>query len=262
MPHFLFDQSKIAYSDEGEGPVVLLIPGLGGQLSFWSGVSWGLRPDFRVLSLDHPGSGGSESLTGALSLDRLAELACALLDHLQIERCHVIGQSMGGAIAQLMALSQPARIDRLVLSSTWAGSDACLRRGFELRLRILRDLGLEAYAKAQVLATMDAARIASHPDEADLWEQKTIANSDPAALDARIRAILAFDNRQSVSEIRHPTLVFGAEDDQVVPVHMVRDLATLLPSANCVIASHGGHFMPLTAPDLYLDRILPFLHKE
>lgn len=262
MPSFTFETSKITYSDTGSGPALLLIPGLGGQLSFWAGVTKQLAPQFRVIACDHPGSGGSDPLAGELTIERLAQIAFALLDHLGIEQTHVIGQSMGGAIAQVMVREQPGRITRLVLSSTWHSPDDSLIRGFSLRRQILERMGLEAYAQAQILSTMSAAQIASDPEKARAWEQKTITNSDPASLLRRIVAILHFDNGGDVARISCPTLVFGTGDDQVVPVHMAQALAGAVPGAERAIIATGGHFMPMTDPAGYLSHILPFLRGQ
>ena len=238
----------------------MLIPGLGGQSAFWSGVTQALTPQFRVISFDHPGSGGSARIDGQLSLDTFGDLAFALLDHLGVEQAHVIGQSMGGAIAQIMALRHPARIRKLVLSSTWAVPDSAFERGFGLRRKILAELGLEAYANAQVFAVMTASQIAENPEQATAWEEKTIKTSDPSALLARIDALMAFDNAKGASQITRQTLVIGAEDDQVIPAHMTQKLAQLIPDARLRILPQGGHFLPMTDPESYLSQVTPFLN--
>ncbi|WP_166415498.1 aspartate dehydrogenase [Cochlodiniinecator piscidefendens] len=262
MPHFEFNHISVAYSDTGTGSALLLIPGLGGQLAFWAGITEVLKRDFRVISFDYPGSGGSADFTGHISLDDFADMAFALLDHLAIDQVQVIGQSMGGTIAQIMTLSCPKRVSKLILSSTWVASDAAFERGFNLRHQILTELGLEAYAKAQVLAVMNAEQIAKDPQRATQWEQKTINTSTPDALSVRIEALMGFDNVDRVSQIKQPTLVIGTEDDQVVPIHMSKRLAHLVPNAELKILPDGGHFLPMTAPGTYLELVLPFLREE
>ncbi|WP_299842514.1 aspartate dehydrogenase [uncultured Roseovarius sp.] len=259
MPHFNSKHGPIAFTDSKAGPPLFLIPGLGGQSAFWAGAAAILHQHFRVISFDYPGSGGSAGVNGRLALEDIADLAFALLDHLDVDQADVIGQSMGGAVAQIMALRCPARIGKLVLSSTWVAPDKAFERGFALRRQILAELGLAAYAKAQVLAVMSAAQIADNPEQASAWEQMTLEKSDTAVLLTRIDALLAFDNAGYAPQITQPTLVFATQDDQVVPVHMSKRLARLIPDARLQIKPAGGHFLPMTNPKTYLEQVLPFL---
>jgi aspartate dehydrogenase len=262
MLKFDFHGGQIAYSDTESGEPLLLIPGRGGQLSFWSAVTEILKQDFRVISFDHPGSGNSSPLKQSVSIETLAELAFSLLDHLNIASCRVIGQSMGGAVAQQMALSCSERVTRLVLSSTWASPDAGFLRSFRLRRQILDEMGLSAYAQSQVLSVLNPEQIAADPAAAEAWERKTLESSNRQALLERMDALMAFDSSGEVAEIRQPVMVVGAEDDLVVPKHMSQYLADQLPGADCRFLRAGGHFLPLTRPEEYVDQVQPFLLGE
>ncbi|MES0880064.1 aspartate dehydrogenase [Roseibium sp. SCP14] len=262
MLKFDFQGGEIAFSDTEIGEPLLLIPGLGGQFGFWSAVAESLRQDFRVISFDHPGSGNSFPLEQPVTVEILAELAFSLLDHLNIKTCRVIGQSLGGAVAQKMALSHPERITRLVLSSTWASPDAGFLKSFRLRRQILEEMGLAAYAKAQVLSVLNPEQIAADPAAAEDWERKTVATSNRQALLERMDALMAFDCSDEIADIKQPVMVVGAEDDLVVPKHMSRQLADLIPGAVCRFLPAGGHFLPLTRPGDYVNQVLSFLRGE
>lgn len=255
MPTLKFHDEDIQYQDQGQGPVVVLIPGLGGRLAFWQGIVPALSQSFRVLALDHP-----MTVIGPNAIQDMADVVLALLDHLDIPCCSVIGQSMGGPVAQRIALGHPSRIDRIVFGSTWAGPDDYFRRAFGLRLEILEKLGVEGYAKAQILSTFSPEDIAKNPERAAAWEERAIATSDPAVLAHRMRAILAHDATQQIKEITQPCLVIAVEGDQVVPPHMSRVLAQSLPNAELKELTGGGHFKAMLDPDGYLAALKPFLN--
>lgn len=260
MPVFAFRDRRVSYSDEGDGPPLLLIPGLGGRQSFWSALTPRLTPDFRVLSFDHPGCGESDAPDSDLSVADLADLAVALLDRLEVESARVVGHSMGGAIAQVLALDHPARVSSLVLSSTWARRDAYFERFFAQRRELLTSLGKEAYARAQTLAVLPPAYIAENPEESARFEQAAIAGAapDPIVL-ARIAALLAFDRSAELARIDVPTLVFSCRDDLVVPPHMSRVLALRIPGAVLGEIPSGGHFAPLIAAEAYHEALREML---
>lgn len=257
MTGFQFDGETIEYLDEGHGPALLLIPGLGGQFAFWNGLVPALAQEFRVLSFNHP-----KKVHGPDALQDLVFLSLALLDHLSITVCSLVGQSMGGAAAQLLAISAPERIDRIVFSAAWSDPDAYLQRAFGLRLDILEKMGIAAYAKAQILSTFDPDEIARNPQLALEWEHRSVRTSDPEVLSHRIRAILDHDTVEKLSQIHHPSLVIAIDGDQVIPPHLSNRLARNLPEAQFLELSGGGHFKALLDPQGYLQAILPFLRTK
>ncbi|WP_165759880.1 alpha/beta fold hydrolase [Falsiruegeria litorea] len=255
MPTINFHGEDIEYQDHGQGPVFVLIPGLGGRLAFWQGVVPALSQSFRVIALDHP-----MTVIGPDAIQDMADLVLVLLDHLGIAQCSVVGQSMGGPVAQRIALGHPHRVKRIVFSSTWAGPDDYFRRSFGLRAEILENQGVEGYAKAQILSTFSPEDIANNPERAATWEKRTIETSDPTVLAHRMRAILAHDATDRIQEITHPCLVIAVNGDQVVPPHMSRNLARNLPNAQLKELTGGGHFKAMLDPDGYVAALKPFLN--
>lgn len=254
MPSFTFQGEPIAYLDQGQGPALILIPGLGGRLSFWQGIVPSLATRFRTIALDYPMSVGKSD-----AIKTMADVVLSLLDHLNISRCSLIGQSMGGPVVQCLALSNPERFEKIVFSSTWATPDAYFVRAFQLRSDTLEHLGVAGYAKAQILSTIAPEDIAKDPERAAAWEERTLASSDPAVLKHRLRAILDYDAASRIQDIPHPCLVLTVTGDQVVPPHMSRHLAQQLPNAELVTLSGGGHFKAMLDPDEYLAALGPFL---
>ena len=230
-------------------PAVLLIPGLGGRASLWDAQVTALSNNFLPLPVSHGGHRRVEDFAPSL---------LQLLDEKGVERCHVVGQSMGGTIAQVLAEDHPERVERLVLSSTWSGPTPAFRSSFELRKRILLDLGPEAYALHGALLGWPDDWLEAHPELLKpVLEKKEV----PATL-ARIEAILAFDRRTKLGSIRAPTLVVCCEDDNVVPVAHSRRIAAGIPGARLQLLRSGGHFPQVTQTATYNALLQQFLESR
>src|SRR3954470_2981688 len=115
MPSVLFNELELYYEETGSGPPLLLIAGLSGNTLGWSMLQPVLAEHFRVIAFDNRGAGRSSAPPGPYTTAQMAQDAVALLDYFDIDRAHIIGQSMGGMIAQELALAHPERVDRLVL---------------------------------------------------------------------------------------------------------------------------------------------------
>ncbi|MDD2866821.1 MAG: alpha/beta hydrolase, partial [Candidatus Omnitrophica bacterium] len=118
MPSVKLDDIPLYYEVYGKGSPLLLIGGLGSDSASWLGVAKGFSPYFQAIVFDNRGSGRSGLGHQECTIGRMAQDAAGLLDLLKIERAHIIGHSMGGYMAQEIAINYPGRIDKLVLEST------------------------------------------------------------------------------------------------------------------------------------------------
>ena len=151
MPHVSIGDAEIYYEEQGQGPALMLVPGLGGQGAFWGPQMRDFSRDFRVIVHDHRGAGRSTHSRIQYSVDQMAADTVALMDRLGVDRAHYVGHSTGGAIGQTIAQDHPDRLGSLVLSATWAGQDAYFRRCFETRKELLLHRGFESYWRASVV---------------------------------------------------------------------------------------------------------------
>lgn len=260
MPSFSYAGSSVTYTDQGVGQPILMIAGLGGRHVFWGQVSETLAQEFRLISFDHPGCGQSERASGEISISFLTGLCLALLDELKIDRAHVVGHSMGGLIAQTMALDYPNRVDKLILSATWSRSDYFFDKSFAQRVNILKSIGIEAYVSATALLTIAPDKIASDPDAVQTWEAGSIAGSGSKdVILERIAALLPYDRLDEIENIKAETMVVMYEDDLIVPPHMSRNMHRHLADASLKTLDAGGHFGPSYCPAAYTQAIAPFL---
>ena len=263
MPKISIGDAELYYESTGEGEPLLLVPGLGGQGVFWAQQVKDFARDFRVVVHDHRGTGASTHSRIRYSVEQMADDVLRLMDALKIDSAHFAGHSTGGAIGQVIAQDHPQRLKSLVLSATWAGPDPFFRRLFESRRETLLTCGVESYMRASVL--MLAPPWWVRANDALLTEQhrQAAAVSPPIeVLTSRIDAIVRFDRRARLGEIRTPTLVVVAADDAVTPRFFSDELAERIAGAKLVVLEAGGHYAPACLPEPYNAQVGAFLRGQ
>jgi aminoacrylate hydrolase len=263
MPRITNNYGSLYYERHGAGFPVLMISGLGGLASFWHDQVAAFAKRYDVITHDSRGVGESDPIRGGYTVDRMAGDVIALMDRLEIERAHLLGHSTGGAIAQTLAVEHPNRVASIVLSATWTKPDAYFRRMYALRKEVLQRLGPSSYVQATTLFLYPSWWIAKHNEKLRHVEAQNLANFPPLEIAmSRIDAILAFDRTQSLSRIRTPTLVVGAEDDIVTPAYFSEELARLIRGAEVKIFPRGGHWFPHVLAREFNQAVLPFLNSH
>src|SRR5918992_4934984 len=248
----LEDGGHLHYEVHGLGPPLFLVPGLGGLGSFWQPHVASVAERFTVILHDHRGTGQSSLERIDFSVGQMATDLLQLLDHLGIERAHLVGHSTGGAIGQTIALDAPERLERLVLSASWPRADDYFRLLFDSRAEILRGMGPGAYQRASALFLWPSFWVREHPEVAAVDDAEAARRiPDPELVLRRIAAIQRFDRRADLHRITVPTLVIGARDDNVTPAYFSEDIGRLLPRAETVVLPQGGHFFPVTEADAF-----------
>jgi len=260
MPLINVDDVEIYTEIHGEGPNLLLVAGLGGRHEFWAQQVDFLSKHFRVILHDHRGVGKSTPDKLIVGAEHMADDLLMLMDALKIEKAHLLGHSTGGAIGQHIALKAPHRIDKLVLSSSWAGPDPYFVQLFNTRREVLINCGANAYiTMGTFLAT--PAWYLQHQIKSSRGFMAERINVFPGLEVelSRLAAVIAHDLRSRVHQIKHETLAIGAKDDQITPIGFTEELAQKIPNARLEILDYGGHFAPMTVSDEYNKAILTFL---
>jgi aminoacrylate hydrolase len=246
----------------GAGPAVVLIPGLGGDGRFWAGVVRLLADRFDLIVVDHRGAGRSGRPPGPYSIEGIARDVLAVLDAEGCASAHLVGHSTGGAIVQTIALDAPARARSLVISGSWDRSDARFRAAFEARAALLEAGLTAAYQQLTHVLGYDPAWLDAH--EAELAKAVAGAGTAMAPLAvtaARVRMLLAFDRSADLHRIDQPTLIVGARDDALIPIHHAHRLRAQMPhAAFCEL--EGAHFHPRTDPAPFAARVAVFLQGQ
>jgi aminoacrylate hydrolase len=243
------------YTSQGTGEPVLLIQGVGLGGAGWGPQIDGLSDRFRIVAFDNRGIDGSDIDLRMLSIETMAIDALAVMDAAGPRRWHVVGHSMGGLIAQELALRAPQRVQSLSFLCTFSrGSEGArfspgiLWRGLRTRCgtrRMRRNAFLELVMPPEVLATVDRDALAEELRPLfghDLADQPGIALS-------QLRAMARYDaSEQLVRLAPIPTLVVSATEDRIALPEYGRRLATAIPGARFVELTGAGHGLPIQSP--------------
>ncbi len=254
---------ELRVEEVGSGTPLLLIMGLGASLETWVAQRDAFAARHRVVMFDNRGAGGSECPPPPWSVPEMAADALGVLDALGIERAHVLGVSMGGMIAQEMAIRWPERVDRLVLAVSFARPDP-VRRAFLLFRRWARfqniDLVQEGIAN---LPWLVSPRVLNDPARLEeiLGVVGAMPFMAPEAYARQIDAILEHDTLSRLDGVRAPTLVLAAAEDVLTPVYLSREIADAIRDARLVVLPRGNHAVQLEEPAAFNAAVLDFLSE-
>ncbi|CAN5885474.1 pyrimidine utilization protein D [soil metagenome] len=259
------NDATIDYDVFGDGPPLLLVGGMGFGRWSWFKQSTALSRHFRVITFDIRNIGDLADEGGSYSVANLAAHAAALLDHLEVERAHVLGTSLGGFIAQELALQRPELVAKLVLISTsYGGSDHEPMSSTTLR----KMLGWGTVKREDAVRQGLAVAVAEEYPEtsSEEFEQMVdwrVADSPPLA--DYIKQMVAgakFDASSEIEEIRQPALILHGSDDRVVPVSNAVSLSERLPDAKLHIFENAGHLVFVERADEVNEKIISFLKRR
>ena len=260
MPKAKLGDAEIYYEEHGSGEPLLLVSGLGGVASYWKPNLASLAAKYRVIVHDHRGAGQSTHAKIRYSVDQMTDDLVRLMDHLKIDRAHLVGHSTGGAIGQTLAIRSPERLNKLVLFATWTRADKFFRQLFAARRALLTQVGKEAYVRGGTLFLYPPSWIKAHEVLIEEREKLAIAGFPPPEVVAsRIDAIVAFDRTAELGKIKTPTLVLCAKDDFITPAYFSEELAQKIPGAKLVLLPQGGHCASETALEAFEAALLGFL---
>jgi pimeloyl-ACP methyl ester carboxylesterase len=246
----------LQYLRTGHGPPILLIQGVGAVGNAWRPQIDGLADRFSLISFDNRGIGGSQIRDGRLMIDDMAADALAIINAEGIDGVHVAGHSMGGVIAQAVALAAPERVRSLAFLCTFARGQDGARMSLSMLLTAIRmrvgtrpmrrNAFLELIMPARYLETIDRAALAArlHPlFGRDLADQ-------PPIIMKQLRAMAAYDASSRLSQLAHiPTLVVAATEDRIARPEYGRAIAAAVPGAKYVEIADAGHGVPIHRAD-------------
>lgn len=262
MPYVQVDGVVLRYRVCGSGPPVLLLRGLGRTIDHWLGFDERLGRSFEVIALDLRGAAGSDAPWPPYSTARMADDCAGALRALGYRACHVFGFSLGGMVAQMLALRHPERVRRLVLGCSSPGR----RRGVAAPLRVVPRVltaPLRSPAAAQqaaALTTLSPQARAEHPEILERWI--ALQRRWPQlrrAFYGQLWAAAAHDPGDALRQVQAQTLILHGSEDALVPACNAQRLAALLPSARLIVLQGAGHDFVLERPERTARHIESFL---
>ena len=251
---------SLAYDVQGEGPPVLLLHAFPLGLAMWDAQVAALRSQHQVIRFDDRGFGASPPGDGLLSMERIADDAAALLDHLGVARAVVGGVSMGGYAAFAMVRRHADRLRGLVLADTRAAADTPEGREGRAALaqKVLRE-GAGAAADAFVPKLLGGTTKRERPQVVARVREIVLGNPPRGIADALAGLAARADSTPTLREIRVPTLVVCGEEDTLTPPADAEALQRGIAGSRIVLIPRAGHLSNLEDPDAFNRAVLGFL---
>ena len=245
----------------GSGPWLTLSHSLACDLSMWDPQMAALTPHFTVLRFDTRGHGQSSAPPeDAYGWDYLVGDVLGLLDALNITRTHFAGLSMGGMIAQHLALRAPERIDRLVLADTSSRYPPAAIPIWDERIKLVREKGMAVLVDGTLERWFTAPFRATHPETTGRIAG-LIRSTPPAGYIGCGRTIPTLDITQRLHELTHPTLVIVGADDAGTPPAMAREIAAAIRGARLEIIPDAAHLSNVEQSEIFNRLLLEFLPR-
>ncbi len=235
------DGTRIAWTERGSGPNLLLLMGLGADHTAWEKHVADLERSFRCLLIDNRGVGASDAPQGPYSTTQMADDAATVLRAAGGGLAGVVGISMGGAIAQQLALRHPELVRKMVITASWAGMNPVSEDVFSELRELHRKLSPESFQRRLQLliwSPLEYARRASDLRGERRGLEKAAMSA--AAFGSQVDACLSHDTRQSLPAIDVPVLVTAGEYDVFTPVAASHEIAELVPDSTVELFA-GGH---------------------
>ena len=259
------DGVRIHYEVLGRrsSPVVLMIQGLGADKHGWDMQRYLLALRYRVVAFDNRGAGRSDKPFSAYSLEQMADDALAVLDACEVDRAHVVGASMGGALTMLLALRHPERVQSITLVCTAGRNHQWRRELLESWMAAATEQGMGAMSQL-------AARWVIGPRSFRRlmpvfgWLGPLGLNRPAHAFTAQVRAILAHDDgtTELLHQLTMPAMVVVGNQDILTPRGDSEELAEKLPNAELVVISGAAHGLMIEHATTFNQVLLEFLNRQ
>lgn len=266
MPEYTAGGLRIHYEDRGnpQGPAVVMLPSLGGNHLTWGGVAAGLGQRYRLVLPDPRDAGKSGHATRPYAIAEMASDIAGLMGHLGIAPAYVAGLSMGGAIAQELALERPELVRRLVLIATYDSGDPRGTAIFRHLAHLRRILSREDYHRTLLpwLFTHEEFHHGIDPEEVVRRLTQDPFFQPPDAYERQMEATIAFSSTDRLHRIACPTyLVFG-DEDLFTPLRFARSLHAGIAGSRLAVLHGAGHGLVWTRGREVAALIDSFLQED
>lgn len=261
MPFATAGNYQLFYVEQGAGFPVLLIHGLAGDHGAWQPQLQALAARHRVIAFDNRGAGRSTQVDEPVSTEDLAHDTLRLLDALHVARAHVVGRSMGGAVAQHLALFAPERVQSLTLCASFGKLDP-------LGVRVLTNMrealewrgSWQDHARHSVQNFVSADFFNGNPERVAQIERLIGGETRlPACYQRQNHACLQHDLLDRLQHIACPTLILAGGRDPICSLTATRWMSERIPGARTEIFEQGSHFFLLEEPERFQRTLSGFL---
>ncbi|MDA8140195.1 MAG: alpha/beta hydrolase [Desulfobacteraceae bacterium] len=262
MPAVSSNNQTVYYESHGQGHPLILIRGLGSNADHWYPQVPDLSAHFRVIVFDNRGIGRSSDPGDEFSIRDMAEDTIALMDAIGIEQAHVLGVSMGGMIAQEIAINHPSRVKNLILVVTHCGGEAQVKaeKSIAQLVEEMVTVGTPESKFKALPAFFDARTLQTNIECAQKYGAVSLKYpADARILSRQWQAVRGHDAFDRLPSIQAPTLVLGSPGDVLIPPGNSEILARHIPSARLVMIPGGGHQILIEQPQACNQAVIEFL---
>ena len=266
MPKAHVNGINIFYKVQGSGEPLILIMGLGGECGDWVLQSRAFKKDYRVITFDNRGVGKSDKPVEPYTTNTMTDDIVGLMDYLEIDKAHILGVSLGGMIAQEVAIRHPERVRKLILASTSAGRDE--NGGHSPGL--LRAMGLREGFPDEDIKSVDIGKVMTSLNAHAFsggaiklmavpycWVRGKLFGIE--GLKGQFEAAMTHSTLDRLHLIKAPTLVITGTEDRIVSPSSSDTLASRIPNARLVKIEGGSHTLVAEKRGRFNREVLDFL---
>lgn len=257
MPTLPLSDVNLYYEEDGDGPPLLLLHGLGSSTRDWEMQVPDLARHFRLILLDFRGHGRSSRPIGPYPVPLLAEDVVQALDRLGIGPVHVLGLSLGGMVGLHLAVHHPAMVVRLVVTNT---ASEVVPRSFGQWLQLKERLIAARLLSARSVGRMIGRRLFPKVEQRALRREFELrwGRNDRRGYSYALQGLAGWTITERLGEVRAPTLVVAGERDHL-PLLPAAELARRIPGAQLVVVPDSGHATPIDQAGVFNELVLRFL---
>ena len=264
MPELQANGQTLFYEERGEGEPLLCIMGLATDSLAWIPQLKAFTARHRTITFDNRDVGRSSQADGPYEITDMAQDTLALADGLGLDSFHLLGLSMGGTIAQELALAAPERVRTLTLAVTYPRAGAWAKRNGELWLDRARNMSREDRVDESMLLTM-SEEFFEDAEKVEWLRNAILGNPHPQPVEAFARQLHAsrrHDAADRLGSLTMPVHVIGAEHDVLVPVWRSKKLAELIPGAKLTVIPGAPHGANLERSEEFNEAVLGFIEEN
>ena len=262
MPKVSVRDIEIHCQEQGSGFPFVLIHGLNGDLTGWALIMPKFAKSYRTIALDVRGHGESGKPDKPYSIKLFSDDLYEFCQKINISQAHFLGLSMGGAIAQQLALDHPEKIRSLLLVSTFSYIDDQAHHAFtQLRQNLLTG-GYPAFFDEVVKLAFTPEYIAANPGPIAELREKRIRMNSPLAIGRAMDACMAFNLRDEIAKITLPTLIVSGREDVFTPIHLAEQIHHSIRGSEWKILEGVGHNLYIEKAPQLVEVVLEFLSRH
>lgn len=260
MPQLEIDGLQMHYEDQGSGPPIVLVHGLGSSTALWKEVDGDLARDFRVIAYDLRGAGRTGAPPGPYTFEQLVGDLLGLIEALDLGPVSLVGHSLGGTVALAHAAEHPEHVAAAVGLGALAELPQQSREGMRARAETVESEGMGAVAET-VAQNGTAPSFHRRPEQLASFVD-LLAASDPGGYAALCRVAAGIDITNVLQRISVPVLLLGGDRDAVVPPAARDAMAARIPIARSIEVEDCGHIVPLEQPQVLREHVRSFLQAK